>query len=182
MATYRIYSSQATIQNLGNGMVQLANNNAKAAFWAGIQPLPPAAQGITINANDLLNMISNNTLEIVASRLKNRLFTDLIHTFKNSVYPLNPIVVNIAQLVATAGGNNHVFIFRIHSNIINTITLNYTKDLKIELGLDNTGEISLYLSSVVPPTNYVYAMNGAFPQNYAAYLGRTNPSGGVKIP
>ena len=181
MATFMIHSSHATIQDLTLTVVR-ANNNAKATFWAGIHPLPPAAQGKTIPANDLLSLINNNTLEIVASQLKNRIHTTLKSSFRNNVYPLIPIAVNIAQLVATPGGNNHVFKFRIHSNIINTITFNYTRHLIVELAIDNTGQICLLLSPVASPVGYAFAMNAAFPQNYAAFLGRTNPSGGVKIP
>ena len=182
MAISYIYSSHATMQDLTDAVVLQANRDAEAAFWVGVNPLPPAEQGLTIPANDLLNLRSKNTLEIVASYLKIRTNTTLKSAFKNNAYPSNPIAVNIAQLVATPMGNNHVFKFRIHADIIKTITLNYTKHLKIELGLDTTGQICLFLSPVNPSVGYVLAMNVAFPQDYAAFLGRTNPSGGVKIP
>ena len=182
MATLMIYSSQATMQDLTDTVVLQANRDAKAAFWVGVNPLPPAEQGLTIPANDLLNLRSKNTLEIVASYLKIRTNTTLKSAFRNNAYLQNPVAVNITQLVATVLGDTHIFKFRIHANIINTITLNYTKHLKIELGSDTTGQICLFLSPVVPPVGYVLAMNGAFPPDYAAFLGRTNPSGGVKIP
>jgi hypothetical protein len=157
--------------------VQEAVQNADiGSFWINV-PSPPSTHGITLNQGILHdNLFTKNTLEIVVKNMQNRAHITFEVRYKNTIFPNNPPQVNIAQKIGQEG-NKAVFRFRINTHTISQISQFFTKDLRVTFG-SNNGVISLWILQMDSPLNPIIRDN---PQPLLAG-GRTNPSGGVKIP
>lgn len=177
---HRLYGSQGQMLPTNPTIVQEAVQNADISnFWLNV-PSPPSTHGITINHDVLETLYHKNTLEIVVKKMQNRANITFEVSFKNTLFPINPPQVNIAQKIQQQG-NNAVFRFRINSHTIFLISQFYTKDLRVTFGLNN-GVISLLILQLDTPVQPPM-INNPQPLNLQPLLaGRTNPSGGVRIP
>jgi hypothetical protein len=172
---HKLYGSHEHMLPANPTIVEDAVQNADiGSFWMNV-PSPPSTHGTTIKQDTLRALFEKNTLEIIVKKMQNRANITFDVNFRNTALPNNPPQVNIAQKIQQEG-NYAVFRFRINYTIIFLISQHFTKDLRVTFGLNN-GVISLWILQMDSPLQLVIG-NG--PQ--ALLAGRTNPSGGVKIP
>lgn len=172
---HKLYGSNRNLLPSNPTLMQEVAQDADITnFWTDVSS-PPSKHGITIKQDDLEKLYIKNTLEIVVKKMQNRANITFEVFYRNTEFPINPPQVNIAQKIQQQG-NNAVFRFRINYTTIFLISRFYTKDLRVTFGVNN-GMISLWILQMDTPLQPVQTNN---PQ--ALLAGRTNPSGGVKIP
>ncbi|MEY4541124.1 MAG: hypothetical protein RLZZ306_2881 [Bacteroidota bacterium] len=173
---HKLYGFHGSMLPSNPTIVEEAMQNADITnFWMNV-PSPPSTHGITIDHSDLVKLYNKNTLEIVVKKLQNRANITFKVSYKTTIFPDNSVQVNIAQKIQQEG-NNAVFRFRIDSQTIFQISQHFTKNLRVTLSLHN-GVISLLILQTELPLQ----PTATYSPQPLLNAGRTNPSGGVKIP